>query len=267
MTAQTFRSFGAAAHEDEGRPGIGDGIGPIAQGHIISLSSFSTMCQTPRSVRLARSVRKSSGPKSSVPARIRTRMMGDGFPDRSAELEQNRSRRRRAHHAPPRGTAHLSDADRDAPRSSPPSIVLHMGERDRSVRTGQRIITGWIALEAEVVEAALLAVHVQLLREVGALAPRTAPLALTGPDVPTATGTLLELHPGPHDGAFSHRLTPLTTSLLLLGWSTTAGRHMNTRRIGSKRVPIIGSETMVGRTVNGTVCDEAVGRPSVREAR
>jgi hypothetical protein len=26
-------------------------------------------------------------------------------------------------------------------------------------------------------------------------------------------------------GAFSHRLTPLTTSLLLLGWSTTNGRH------------------------------------------
>ena len=26
----TFWSFGAAAHEDEGRSGIGDGIGPIA---------------------------------------------------------------------------------------------------------------------------------------------------------------------------------------------------------------------------------------------
>jgi hypothetical protein len=75
-----------------------------------------------------------------------------------------------------------------------------MGERDRGVLTGQRIITGWIALEAEIVEAALLAVHVQIVREVGALAPRTAPLALSGPDVPTAPGTLLELYPVPHDG-------------------------------------------------------------------
>jgi len=63
---------------------------------------------------------------------------------------------------------------------------------------GQGIITRGITLEAEVVEAALLAVHVQLRREVCAFAPRTASLALSGPDVPTAPGTLLELHPVPH---------------------------------------------------------------------
>jgi hypothetical protein len=85
-----------------------------------------------------------------------------------------------------------------------------MGERGRGVLTGQRIITGRIAFEAEVVEAALLAVHVQLLREVGALAPRTAPLALAGPDVPTAPGTLLELLPVTHDGLLGATLEGCT---------------------------------------------------------
>src|SRR6266508_2809837 len=94
-----------------------------------------------------------------------------------------------------RGAATLWGADRDAPRSRPSAVVLYMGERDRRVLAGQRIITGGIALEAEVVEAALLAVHVQLLGEVRALAPRTAPLALAGPDVPTAPAALLKLHP------------------------------------------------------------------------
>jgi len=35
----------------------------------------------------------------------------------------------------------------------------------------------------------------------------------------------------------------------------------------SEARPIIRSETMGGSTINGTVCDEAVGRPSVKEAR
>jgi hypothetical protein len=39
------------------------------------------------------------------------------------------------------------------------------------------------------------------------------------------------------------------------------------RRVGPKRRSIITSETMSGSTVHGTVCEEAVGRPSVREAR
>jgi hypothetical protein len=37
-------------------------------------------------------------------------------------------------------------------------------------------------------------------------------------------------------GAFSHRLTPLTTSLLPLGWSTTAVDGINMRRVGPKLV-------------------------------
>src|SRR5207248_3348589 len=49
-----------------------------------------------------------------------------------------------------------------------------------------------------VVEAALLAVHVQLRGEICAFAPRTAALAVSRPDVPPAPGTFLELHPVPH---------------------------------------------------------------------
>ena len=59
-------------------------------GGIISWSSCSTMWKTPRSVRLARSVTRSSGPKTSVPARHRP---DDGirFPDRSEEQGQGES--------------------------------------------------------------------------------------------------------------------------------------------------------------------------------
>src|SRR4029450_11761331 len=38
-------------------------------------------------------------------------------------------------------------------------------------------------------------------------------------------------YPERSHGAFSHRLTPLTTSLLLLGWSTTAVDGINMRRV------------------------------------
>ena len=41
----------------------------------------------------------------------------------------------------PRDTAKLLCADRDAPRSSPPPVVLHMGERDRGVLTADTMVT------------------------------------------------------------------------------------------------------------------------------
>ena len=69
-------------------------------------------------------------------------------------------------------------------------------------------------------------------------------------------------------GAFSHGLTPLMMSLLLLGWSTTNGRHDEHASCRSEaRRSIIRSERMHVSTIHGTVCEEAVGRPSIREAR
>ena len=99
-------------------------------------------------------------------------------------------------------TAHgrraLRRAKGGAARRRPPSVVLDMGERDRSVRAGQRIITRRIALEAEVVEAALLAVDVQLSGRYAHSPQETPSLTLAGPDVAMTPGTLLELHPFPH---------------------------------------------------------------------
>ena len=78
-------------------------------------------------------------------------------------------------------------------------------------------------------------------------------------------------------GAFFSSADAVGSSLLPVGRSTTnvadddVGRARvavrNIRPIGPKRGSIIRSETIGGSTINGTVCDEAVGRPSVREAR
>jgi hypothetical protein len=74
-------------------------------------------------------------------------------------------------------------------------------------------------------------------------------------------------YPERSHGAFSHRLMPLRVSVLLLGWSTTAGRR-DEQRVGPKRWSIVRSERMATKhPFIGTVCEEAVGALPTEEAR
>ncbi len=83
-------------------------------------------------------------------------------------------------------------------RGSPALQVLDVPERLARVRARERVLAGRVALHREEVEAAGVAEHVQLLGEVGALAPGARATPLARRDVEPAARALREAFPSRH---------------------------------------------------------------------
>jgi len=71
----------------------------------------------------------------------------------------------------------------------PRADVLDVSEVIGRVLAREGILTRWIALAGEEVEAARVAIDVEILGEVRTVPPRAAPFALPGRDVEPARGT------------------------------------------------------------------------------